>query len=287
LTTPFSLAGVEFLLEDETPWYTFYQAAGAGGGNANGYMEVFGGMGYRYDPGHLLSLKVQGAVGAAGGGKVDTGGGLMYRVDGKVDLHPFDRVSLGFRAGRVGSVGGSFAAWSYGGTLAYTEHFYGLGGASVSREERFDLSPWRFRILHKSYLPFDNMFKDTRRNRVDLLGFSLDRFLTENFYVSGLSYWAYKGKAGGYAEGVFGLGYESDRYRGLGVYGEVQVGVGGGGGLNMDGGFFGAAEGGLVYDLNDAWQLRLGGGYIRSKGGSFATRHIRFDVGYNFSLMGE
>jgi hypothetical protein len=55
----------------------------------------------------------------------------------------------------------------------------------------------------------------------------------------------------------------------------------------MGGGFFGAAEGGLVYDLNDAWQLRLGGGYIRSKGGSFATRHIRFDVGYNFSLMGE
>jgi hypothetical protein len=160
----------------------------------------------------------------------------------------------------------------------------------MDSDERFKLSPWRFRLLHKSYRPFNNMFKSFRngqRNRVDLLGFSLDRFVTKHLYLGGMSYWAYKGKAGGYAEGIFALGYQSDRYHGLRVYAEVQGGVGGGGGLNMGGGFFGSAGGGVLYDIDEALQLHLGAAYIRSKSGTFRTTSVQFGLNYNFSLLSD
>jgi hypothetical protein len=281
-TTSYSLAGIEFVVGSDA-WYGYLQAAGAGAGSATGYMELFGGSGYRLKIGPYFSLGIQGAIGAAGGGKVDTGGGLMYRADAVTNLSLFDHLKLGVRTGKVGAFGGSFSATSYGASLGYSEAFYGLGDRDFSGDA--NLSAWRFRVLHKSYMAAEGLFNDGQKNRIDLIGISLNRFLTPNCYLIGESYWAWQGQAGGYAEGIFGLGYESDAWHGLRWYAEVSGGVGGGGDVHMDGGLFGSLGGGIRYDLTPTTQISLGAAYVRSKTGGFRTQSITAGVSYNFSLF--
>ena len=283
-TEPFSLAGVEFVIGSDA-WYGTLQAAGAGAGKATGYMELFGGGGYRLKLGDRFSLCIQGALGAAGGGKVDTGGGLMYRLDSIAKATLFDRLSVGIRAGKIAALGGNFSATSYGATLGYTESFYGLGDPQF--DEEANLTTLRFRFINKSYLPAKGMFNDDQVNRIDLIGLAFNRFLNPNLYLIGESFWAWQGQAGGYAEGVFGLGYQTDAYHRFRLYAEALAGVGGGGDVHMDGGLFGSIGGGVVYDIDDATQLYIGAAYVRSKTGGFRTKSIDFGVQYNFSLFSE
>jgi hypothetical protein len=284
-TLPYSLAGVEFVIGSQE-WYSYFQAAGAGAGNATGYMEVFAGRGYRHAVSDTLSLQLQGAIGAAGGGRVDTGGGLMYRADGIVDATIFDRIHLGVRGGTIGSVDGSFKAMSCGATLGYEERFYGLGDPNFLGKDA-NLTAWRFRLMNKSYLPTKGMFNDNQVNRIDLIGIALNRFVTPNLYLIGESFWAWKGQAGGYAEGIFGLGYQTDPHYRFRLYGEALAGVGGGGDVRMDGGMFGSLGGGVMYDLDSSVQLYVGAARIRSKTGGFSTTSIDMGVHYNFSLFSQ
>ncbi len=281
-TTPYTLAGAEFVIGSDA-WYGYMETAGAGAGQSTGYMELFGGLGYRLKIGEYFSLGIQGAIGAGGGGRVDTGGGWMYRADGVAEMKLFDHLALSGRVGKIGAFDGTFSATSYGATLGYSTHFYGLGDSGFSGDA--NLSAWRVRLIQKSYLPAKGMFSNGRQNRIDLFGLSLNRFLTPNFYLAGESYWAWQGKAGGYAEGVLGLGWQSNAYHGLRLYSEALVGVGGGGGVHMEGGFFGSLGGGVSYDLNDATQLYLGAAYVRSKAGGFRTKSITAGIAYNFSLF--
>jgi len=281
-TTPYTLAGAEFVIGSDA-WYGYMETAGAGAGQSTGYMELFGGLGYRLKFGEHFSLGVQGAIGAGGGGRVDTGGGWMYRADGLAEVKLFDHLALSARVGKIGALDGSFSATSYGATLGYRAQFYGLGDSTFAEDA--DLSAWRVRLIQKSYLPAKGMFDDGHQNRIDLLGLSLNRFLTPHFYLIGESYWAWQGKAGGYAEGVLGLGWQSNAYHGWRLYSEAEMGVGGGGGVHMEGGFFGSLSGGISYDLNDATELYLGAAYVRSKTGGFRTQSVTAGITYNFSLF--
>ena len=285
-TEPYTLGGIAFLFSrDSTPFYGYVQTAGAGAGKATGYMEVFGGIGYRYSAFERLTIGIQGALGAGGGGRIDTGGGAMYRAEGVVDARIFRDIHLGVQAGYIGAFGGSFSATSAGVSVGYRHRFFGLGDPAF--DGKSGTTPWRFRLLNKSYLPADGMFNDDQKNRIDLIGVGIDRFVTPHLYISGLSYWAWQGQAGGYAEGAFALGWESGAFRGWRAYAEAVAGVGGGGDVHMDGGLFGAIGGGVRYDIDDAWQLDVGAEYVRSRTGGFRTTSLKAGVNYRFSLFGE
>jgi hypothetical protein len=284
-TTPFSLTGVEFKIRSGNDWYGYLEAAGAGAGASNGYMELFGGLGFDYAINDYLSLGIQGALGAGGGGRVDTGGGLMYRAELTAQTKLYDAFTLNGRIGKIGAIKGSFGATSYGVSLGYRESFYGLGDPDFSEDT--NTSAWRFGVQNKSYLPFAGMFKDDQVNRIDLIGLSLHRFLGKNIYLIGESYWAWQGQAGGYAEGVLGIGLQSSKMGHFRAYAEAKAGVGGGGDVNMDGGLFGAIEAGLRYDIDEVWQLHAGAGYIRTRTGAFHTYSIHTGISYNFSLFGR
>jgi hypothetical protein len=142
------------------------------------------------------------------------------------------------------------------------------------------------RMLQKSYLEGKNLFKDpTRDTRVDLLGFAFDYYMNKHLYITGQTFWAYRGGAGGYAEGIFGLGYHSDSYGGLSFYSEALAGVGGGGGINIGGGLFGSIGAGISYDFDNDIEGFVGGAYQRSKDGEFSTAVISFGLNYKFSLL--
>jgi hypothetical protein len=131
------------------------------------------------------------------------------------------------------------------------------------------------------------MFNDQQINRIDLIGIGVDRLLGAHWYLSGFSYWAWQGQAGGYAEGVFGLGWQSSAWHGWRLYGEATVGVGGGGDVHMDGGLFFSLGGGVRYDLSPSLQVHLGSAYVRSKTGGFRTQSLEGGICYRFSLLSD
>jgi len=285
-TQPYTLAGIKVEKSLTPQLYSYFQAAGAGSGESDGYMEVFGGVGYRYRLDTLpLSLGVEAAVGASGGGRVDTGGGLVWRTQATLEASLSEHITLGAFGGVVEAVDGTFSAKSYGLTLGYRSTL--IDALPTDTQIPLIPSAWQLRLLNKSYLDGEKMFKDPNRgvDRVDLLGFAIDRYLNEHFYLTGQTYWAYKGKAGGYAEGIFGLGYHSDRYGRFSFYTEALAGVGGGGGIDIGGGLWASVDAGISYRINEDWELSLGIGKMRNKADSFSTTDVTFSLGYHFSLL--
>jgi hypothetical protein len=284
-TKAYSLAGIRFDKQLGEYGYSFFQAAGAGGGDSDGYMEVFGGVGYRYRLGALpLYVGLEAALGASGGGKVDTGGGLVYKAAATLKAELSEHITLGASAGMIDAIDGTFSATTYSATIGYQTILADTVPATGSHA--IEASPWSIRALQKSYLDEENLFKNpTKENRVDLLGFALDYAINEHFYITGQTFWAYKGDAGGYAEGIFGLGYHSGSYHGLSLYGEALAGVGGGGGISIGGGLFGSIGGGLSYELGNDTEAFVGAAYERSKDGTFSTTVGSFGLRYSFSLL--
>lgn len=285
-TKPYTLAGIKIEKTLTPERYSYFQAAGAGEGESDGYMEVFGGVGYHYGLDILpLSLGVEAAIGASGGGKVDTGGGLVYRAQATLEASLSKHITLGAFGGIVEAVDGTFSAKSYGMTLGYRSTF--IDALASDPQSSLSSSIWNLRLLNKSYLNGEEMFKDLNKgiDRVDLLGFAIDRYLNEHLYLTGQTYWAYKGKAGGYAEGIFGLGYHSDHYGRFSLYAEVLAGVGGGGGIDIGGGLWASVDAGISYNIDESWEFSLGVGKMRNKADSFSTTDITFSLGYHFSLL--
>jgi len=287
-TQNYDLAGVELDLFQNENLFNFIQLAGAGRGDSAGYMEVFGGVGYQYHVGKLpLYLVAQAGLGAAGGGKVDTGGGVAYRADAGLNVTLSKHLSLEGRTGVIAPFKGDFQAQTYTARLAYSQALDNSILESVNLKKIKPIA-LTLRLLNKSYLNSDKIFKSSDKNeRLDLLGFALDSYLDNNFYLTGQTFWAYDGESGGYAEGVVGGGYKSDTIAKFSLYTEVLAGVGGGGGVNIGGGLFGSLGGGVTYSFRNNLDVFLGGAYVKGRETSFSSTDLTFGLSYAFSLLGR
>ena len=282
-TKPYTLAGVKLKQEIAPSWYSIAETAGAGGGSSDGFMEILAGVGYQYKSTSLpIELNLEALLGAAGGGRVDTGGGIVYKLQAGATISPIKHLSISVNAGTIESIDGTLSATTYSLNIGYKNNFIDTLGDDTETTQ----SPWSVRIMNKSYLDTDTIFNSTKNfDRVDLLGFSIERYITPHIYLIGQTYWAYKGGAGGYAEGVVGLGYQTSSYHGLSIYGEAMAGVGGGGGVDIGGGLFGAVGAGLAYSIADDIDIFIGGEYAKGRDGGFSSNAFKAGLKYNFSLL--
>lgn len=287
-TMPYSLAGVELDVFQNKNRYNFFQLAGAGIGDADGYMEVLAGLGYQYQLGSspfFLDAKL--GLGAAGGGRVDTGGGLVYRAEGGLNAQLSEHFMMGVKTGIMNSFGGTFKSQSYLATLGYTTAFNDTLFQSIDLQQAkpFALS---MRILNKSYLDSDKLFKNAaKQKQVDLLGFALDSYINKNLYLTGQTFWAYDGEAGGYAEGIWGLGYHTNSYKNISLYTEGLIGVGGGGGIKVGSGLFASFGTGMTYAIDNNLKVSVGLSHVRGKKSTFSTTGLAYGLSYDFSLLGR
>jgi hypothetical protein len=120
---------------------------------------------------------------------------------------------------------------------------------------------------------------------IQLMGAKLDWFLTEKFYVSGQAIFAYKGKAGGYATGMFGLGYVQPIGLGINAIAEIDIGAGAGGSINTGGGAILEPMVGLSYDLTKDISLSAMGGKILSLNGPLEANVLEVSLVYNFHKL--
>jgi len=217
-------------------------------------------------------------LGMGGGGKVDTGGGAMWRARAGLEATIFNRYILGVEGGYIKSFKGSFKAKNIGAYIGYKSSLFGSGSSFVPSEISV-------RAIAKTHLTGKGDFKNTNKsNRLDMLGIAFDHYINKNFYLTGQSFWAYKGKSGGYAEGLMGIGYKSDKWKNISLWGEALIGAGGGGGVKTSGGILGSVMVGASYEINNKIDILAGVGYTKSTKKGLSSPDISLQFKYKFAI---
>ncbi|HEX5372596.1 MAG TPA: hypothetical protein VFW84_07665 [Aquabacterium sp.] len=280
------LLGFEWLSYVDEHRFLKLEASGAMGGRSDGYMQIMAGAGYRWKVSPGLSLKLHGAIGAAGGGRVDTGGGVLLEGGVSVRQAITQRTGLELTLSEIGSPSQSFRAHSLGFKVT---HQFGLPevgehGWSTGALSAFEPQHLRLRVSSQTYFEaapnWRRTFQDTP---VSNLGVQLDYFVTPNWFLSGQGLAAYEGKAGAYMIGLVGGGGRLSLGGPWFAEGEALVGAAGGGGLSVGGGVVGQFNASLGYQWSKAFSLMATAGHLVAPRGDLRAHVAGLSMAYQFT----
>ncbi|GKY87291.1 hypothetical protein STA1M1_11600 [Sinisalibacter aestuarii] len=269
---PMYLVGAEFTFRDLSMdhWEFFFSAMGAGYGDGSGYAEWLAGPRYYTNP--FLGGRVRGfadvGAGFAGGGDVDTGGGLMVAASAGVDVSLFRGLHVETGVMGIGAPTGDFRAAS-----AFVRGAFRFDdpASNVTGVDGGPAHHWRFstglsyQFSHPGFRAPGHKFTGSDPVLVET---GADLFFGDRFYVNGGGYTVVDGNSGGFAMGTVGIGLEFPLGDRVSVAGEVFGGAAAGGGINTSGGLIYGAKAELDYKVSDSFTLSGGVGKWYSLGGA-------------------
>ncbi len=285
-----------------SPWlgaqpYASLMTLGAMGGGYDGYAELSGGLGLRWQMGQQWQLRAEGLIGSAGAGAtVDTGGGLLAKAGAAAVWTPSPGWSMGAYAGLL-KTRGLFSArelrlelgwqgidWQPlpGGRLAIAD------AVSLSRAPQAALSaawsPWAVSTSWKHYS--GTVREVGPPQHVPVLGLKLERALTPNWRVLAEAGTAVGGMAGGYATGQLGAGWMQARQPGAWRWGaEASLGAAGGGNVDVNGGLFAQAQLQLRREFAPGWSWQLDAGQLRTVRGGLKSQMLGVSLVSEFGRL--
>jgi hypothetical protein len=285
MTSPLKRVGFEYRRHLDGHRYFLVETAGAMGGQSDGFAELLAGAGYRVP---LLSprlhLSASLAAGGAGGGQIDTGGGLVAKARVGLDYDLTPSLKLGVEGGRIESAG-SFSANFYNLSLGYRlgEVGAGEGGHDGRSIDGVRLAKWRLSGVQHTSL--DAARKNGSDQDLSMIGLKIEKFLTDSLYLTGQAHGAYVGDAGGYAVGLIGAGWEIPlrEDRRLSFNAEVAVGAAGGGGVDVGGGGIIQPQLGLTWRLNSRFAARIEAARVKALEGKLDSNVVGIGLTYEFS----
>ena len=120
-----------------------------------------------------------------------------------------------------------------------------------------------------------------------MIGIKVLYDLNKTFYIAGEAAFAYEGKSGGYAHGIFGLGIKSNRLLNerISFFAEAGAGVAGGGGVDSGEGVLVRPTAGINYHLNDNFSFTASGGQMWSPYGNVNSTNINIGLSYGLSIL--
>ncbi len=288
------LMGVEWLSYLDDRWFLKLEAEGAMGGKNSGYMQILTGGGYRLPLGARTALKVHLAAGPAGGGSVDSGGGLLLDSGIAVQQTISRSTALELSLGQVRAPSASFKANSLALKLS---HQFGIPSADSDLNwgalTAFEPQSLRIRAVNQSYLKDSPTWRANHvGTSVHNLGVQLDYFLpsdpsASHFFMTGQGLAAYAGKAGAFMTGLVGAGVQVPLTQNWFVEGEGLVGAAGGGGLAVGSGLVGQANASLGYRLSESLSLIGSAGYMAAVRGDFKAKVVGLSLAYQFTGFAE
>jgi len=284
------LLGAQWISQLDDRTYLRLHAEGAMGGRSTGYMQILAGGGYRWPLSHGTAAKLQVAAGPAGGGKVDTGGGLLIEAGVALEQALSRQFSIELGLSRLQAPSRSFKA--QGIDLKLT-HRFAIPPANAARSEMdsggYEQRALRVRWMNQRYSGASPQWRTLPQEKVDNLGIALDHFLGDSnadrrWFVTGQGLAAHTGQAGAYMTGLFGTGVQQDLGRRWFVELEGLMGAAGGGGLATGNGFVlqGLASGG--YRLTPQLSLLAGIGRMHAPQGPMRANVA--SVGLAWQLTG-
>ena len=157
------------------------------------------------------------------------------------------------------------------------EEDFQSAGDKLTRMESLN---WRFRHAHQWY--FDAQRKRGSSRDMHLFGGKIDWIGKDWWYLTGQGLIAYGGGAGGYSEGLLGVGLLGPKWKNLQFYSEMLIGAGGGGGVDSGSTLLYKPSVGLDYNLNKDFSLQTGIGKVISKEGNLDAKTLEVILVWRF-----
>jgi hypothetical protein len=226
-------------------FYRTFEVYGAGSGGTDGFAKVLGGIGFNYPMLNWISADAKLSMGMAGGGDIDTGGGLIIQPMAGFEIPLFDQWTLKPMLGKTYAPDGNFSATTTELGLTWT------GVKTKYNSNDITPSATNFAIRNKTYFP-DSGAKTKNGGvydaQINQLGIELSKSVNDWMSLSGSAYGAYSGSVGAYAEGLFGVKLNPINMYNYSPLVRYEVGVGGGGGMDVGEGLIHQWTLGVDYD---------------------------------------
>lgn len=267
-TARFESLGIEAAHFLERKFFIFGNFVGAIHGRLNGYAQSILGLGYAFPltVSHQLNFIVRAGAGSAGGGAVNTGGGLIVEPAVGFEYRVTKPFAIELNGGYVDALHGSFHATEINFLLKYY-----VNARVISELENH----WRIRVFNQTYLKpraADGNINPT----MQLLSVGLDYFMRHYFYITGQTAFAYVGKqTGGYFSGMLGVGVQKGWF-----FSEILAGTAGGAGLDIHSGALFEPVIGVNYFLNKTLGLQISAGQLIAFQGRFNSTVINAGLNY-------
>lgn len=281
------LMGIEWQSSLDEGWFVKLESEGAMGGQSNGYMQILLGGGYRLPLTRSTALKLHASAGPAGGGGVDTAGGVLFDAGLALQQHLSERTSLEVSLGEVWTPSHSFQGHSVAFKL---NHHFGLpivtSAAPVAWTDLqgFDPVDLRLRLAQQTYHGTSATWRNGRTDlAVGNLGVQIDHFFGPHGFITGQGLAAYAGQAGAYMTGQVGVGTRWPLAGAWSVEAEALLGAAGGGGLAVGGGLISQLNASLGYRLSSSLSVLATAGRAQAARGEFAVDVVGLSLAYQFT----
>jgi hypothetical protein len=267
-------ARMERALTDNTYWGI--EAAGAGSGGVAGYAEYLATLGTERAvwADHLV-LGARVAAGMGGGGDVSVGGGLLLKASGYGVVRLTRDMGLTLEAGYTTAPQGRFRALHATAALnLILDDPYDTAAPTRTTRTEWVGGVSRYQAARK-----DGTVRD-----LDAVTMKVNRFVANNFYVTGQAHSAFAGGAGGYSVGLFGIGTQWPVFARTRIGAELLAGAAGGGGVETRGGALVQPMAYVDFEVTKQLSLRLSGGRVKSLRGPFNSNVIDLSVAFPFGV---
>ena len=265
------------------PYFLSLELAAAHSGGADGYMEGLLGIGARAK---LGGWRFYGrlAGGPAGGGRLDVGGGMAWKVAAGLERDLIAGAYLELEGGLMSAPGASFKATTTQISVGRRFHLADSNGEPPEPDWSLSSLPLGLRAgVSELSRPRRGTAEDGIPVRNQTLALELPLF--ECFYFTGQAAFATSGRAGGWGTGLVGMGLEGRPFaQGPRALAEFLVGAGGGGGLDSRGGAVIQAVVGLAHSFGQAWELQVRAGRIKSLRGGFNSPLFEITLGWRMGF---
>ena len=244
---------------------------GASGGNAVGYGKIMFGLGYPVFINRYLNLHSYFQLGMSGGGNIDTGGGFIYRSSFRLSYPLTKSISFQGFYGIINAPNGSFNATFFGTGILMHKNLlepileYQIKNKTlVSLPSRlFSKFPFKWHVGNKIVIPKKSLKEingNPYKNLLNSISLGIEIPINKKINLLSVTYWAYSGDIGAYAEGCFGLNTNIIKIGDFYIGGQSEIGAAGGGGVNANNGIFHqhTINVGYPLNLNHRIKLRIG-----------------------------
>lgn len=253
-----------------------------------GFMDLFFGAGYYPYQSNRLSLFTKLALGAAGG-RVAPEGGLMVYPSAGIDIKLTNKIALSGHGGYYRAIAGDLEAYTYGFGLKYTNYSGGTHIKSKNEDTSLRIQGSSFRIENQSYLDVAKTDDSEGILAVDLqlLSIQYNYDLSKYLYILGEAGFAYKGRSGGYAHGLVGLGLQSRRFfnNKINLFSEIAAGAAGGAGVDTGEGIVIRPSAGINYNINSNFAITASGGKLIAPYGNVNATNINIGCKFSFASL--
>ncbi len=264
---------------------------GAAGGRRGGLFTGGITLGWQHDLPRNYRIDAGAYFGAGGGGSAPQGSGEMLRqflaleyAYGRLGIR-VEASNIDFPSGDIGDTQvGLGLSWAMSPWVARTDH---EPARDYSAAPTGSMQRLRVGLSTASHNPASDALQTNGSlldSDIGMIGARLDAFFDDHWFLTFDAHGALNGQSDGYAELFGGLGYALRLMEGLDLETTLEVGSGGGGGVDTGGGFLVKPTVGLRAALNKTTSIGVGGGRIYSVNGDFNATTFQADLMFGAGL---